>query len=244
MRFVRPELLSAAGLIALWQLIAVALRPAWLPTVDSVAVELWELTTTGALGVVGGSLVTLLIGMVVVFVVAGVSALLLAGSEVLDEALSPLINASMATPHIALIPVFTFIWGLEETTRIVTVVAFALFPVILTWVTAIKEVPGDLVEMSSAFGASRLKRLRYVVVPSAATLLLTGVRIGVVQGIKGLVSAEIVIGVVGLGKLVTVASQTFDVVQLYAVLVVILGLSIVSYVVLTRLETRASAWNE
>jgi NitT/TauT family transport system permease protein len=75
-------------------------------------------------------------------------------------------------------------------------------------------------------------------------LLLNGVRLAVVQAIKGLITAEIIIGVVGMGKLIVTASDTFDMPQLYAVVLTVIAVSVVSYVALSSIEHRTSRWAE
>ena len=84
--------------------------------------------------------------------------------------------------------------------------------------------------------------MRAVVLPAVAPLLLNGARLAVVQAIKGLVTAEMIIGVVGVGKLIVTASETFDMPQLYAVVLTIVAVSVAAYVVLSALEHRASRW--
>ncbi len=237
-----PQLLTAILVVGVWEILAVTTRPKWLPTVESVVSSWWQLVESGAFRVVTGTLVTLGIGLAVVFVVAAIISSLLAWSRLLDEAITPLLNAIMATPSIALIPIYIFIFGLGNTTRVVTIIGFALLPVTLDWITALKEVPRQLLEMSSSFGASRRAKVLTILLPSAAPLLLTGLRIGVVQAIKGVVAAEIIIGVVGIGQLLVEASLTYDIPQLYAVVLTILAASIVSYLIVNFWERRTSRW--
>ncbi len=239
----RADVVSALAVLLAWIVISEVWHPMWLPTVPSVLRELWELVQGGAFAFLGETGLTLLIGLLVSFVIAGAIASIMAASPTVEEALLPFVNAFLATPHIALIPVFTFIWGNGEITRIVTTVSFALSPVILTWVAALKAAQPDHLEMGSAFGAGALARTRFIRLPAAVSPMIAGVRIGVMQGIKGVVSAEVIIGVVGIGKLVTTASHTFNMAQLYAVVLLIIALSVLVYVLLTRIEQSVTRWN-
>lgn len=237
-----PQAVSGLGLVGVWELVSWLDDPSWLPAVQAVATSWWQLVSTGAFRVATTSLETLGIGLAAVLVVGGSVAALLARFRLLDEALTPLLNAAMSTPVVALVPVFIMIWGFTTTTRVIAVVAFAFVPVVLQWIVALKGVPEHLAEMSHAFAAGRLARVRTVVLPAAAPLLLNGARLAVVQAIKGLVTAEMIIGVVGVGKLIVTASDTFDMPQLYAVVLTIVAVSIASYVVLSLVERRASRW--
>ncbi len=234
--------LSGIALVGAWEMVASVAHPYWLPDVQSVASSWWKLTTTGAFSIGTTSLRTLGIGLLAVLVLGAVLSTLLAQVRLLDEALTPLINAGMSMPIVALVPVFVLVWGYSDTTRVVAVVSFALFPLVLQWMVALRNVPSDLMEMSHAFAGSRIGRIRTIVFPSVAPLLLNGVRLAVVQAIKGLVTAEMIIGVVGVGKLIVTASDTFDMPQLYAVVLTVVAASIASYLVLSYLEHRASRW--
>lgn len=237
-----PQAVTALGLIVVWELAAELADPSWLPTVQAVSSSWWQLVVSGAFRIATTSLETLAIGLAIVFVLAAVVAFALARVPLLDEALTPLLNAAMSTPVVALVPVFVMIWGFTTTTRVVAVVAFAFVPLVLQWIVALKSVPPHLTEMSHAFAAGRVAQVRTVVLPAVAPLLLNGARIAVVQAIKGLVTAEMIIGVVGVGKLIVTASETFDMAQLYAVILTIVGVSIASYVVLSLVEHRTSRW--
>lgn len=237
-----PQAASGAAVAAAWELDSSLSHPSWLPTVQAVASSWWQLASSGAFRVATTSLETLGIGLLSVLVAAGAVSVLLARFGLLDEALTPLLNAAMSTPVVALVPVFVLIWGFSNTTRVIAVVAFAFVPLVLQWIVALKSVPEHLAEMSHAFAAGRLRRLWTVVLPAVAPLLLNGARLAVVQAIKGLVTAEMIIGVVGVGRLIVTASETFDMPQLYAVVLTIVAVSVAAYVVLSALEHRASRW--
>ena len=239
-----PQALTAGAVLAAWEIAASTSKPYWLPNLQRIASSWWDLASSNAFRATTASLQTLGIGLLIVLVLGGILAGLLANVRILDEALSPLINTAMSTPTVALVPVYVLIWGYSSTTRVVAVVSFALFPLVLQWIVALKGVPADLQEMAHSFQANRVRRVRTIVIPSTAPLLLNGVRLAVVQAIKGVVTAEMIIGVVGVGKLIVTAADTFDMPQLYAVILTIVAASILSYLVLSTAETRASRWAE
>jgi ABC-type nitrate/sulfonate/bicarbonate transport system permease component len=239
-----PQALTAGAVLAAWEIAASTSKPYWLPNLQRIASSWWDLASSNAFRATTASLQTLGIGLLIVLVLGGILAGLLANVRILDEALSPLINTAMSTPTVALVPVYVLIWGYSSTTRVVAVVSFALFPLVLQWIVALKGVPADLQEMAHSFQANRVRRVRTIVIPSTAPLLLNGVRLAVVQAIKGVVTAEMIIGVVGVGKLIVTAADTFDMPQLYAVILTVVAVSILSYLVLSTAETRASRWAE
>lgn len=224
-----------------WQAVALTVAPRWLPDLRLIGDGVVAQLTSGQFVAAGSAtLRTLALGMGVTIVLAAVMAAALALSDVVDEALTTVLGGLMAVPSVALIPVFIFIWGLSDLTMIASIVSFALLPLTLQWATALREVPEHLVEMSRSFEAGSVQLARTVYVPAVAPLLLTGVRIAVVQAIKGVVSAEVIIGTIGIGRLLTIQSATFNMAGVWAVIVLIIVFSIASYALLTWLESRAS----
>ena len=235
-----PQPFTLVGAVALWWAVAAGVRPIWLPTPDAVASAWWQLASSGQFGELGSTVRTLVAGLALVFAAGAAITLAMAASSVVRDALAPYVSAMLAVPTTAIIPAFILFWGLSDATRIATVVSFSLAPLVVQWSAAAHRPPADLLEMARSLGASPLRRLVSVALPAAAPTILTGVRIAAVQGIKGVVSAEILIGVIGIGKLLQAAIVTFDLARLYAVIITLAALTFAAYLVLERLERRAS----
>lgn len=232
----RPQLATLLAVAALWELLGRLLGLRWLPPATSIGAAWWDLATDGSFLELGSTARTLAIGLALTFAAAALGSALLSWSRVLEEAAEPFVNAALATPTVALVPLYIMIWGFKDGTRVATVISFALFPVLVTWGQALKNTPGDLVEMGRAFAAGRVARLRRIVIPAAAPMILTGVRLGVVQGIKGVVTAEVLVGIIGIGRLLQ--DYTYDLPHLYAVVLTMVLLSVAAYLCLFSLEER------
>jgi ABC-type nitrate/sulfonate/bicarbonate transport system permease component len=232
----RPQLATLLGVAVVWEVLGRLLELRWLPPVTSIAVAWWDLVADGSFLELGSTVQTLALGLAVTYVAAALGSALLSWSSVLEEAAEPFVNAALATPTVALVPVYIMIWGFKDGTRVATVNSFALVPVLVTWLQALKKIPDDLVEMGRAFTAGRAARLRRIVIPAAAPMILTGVRLGVVQGIKGVVTAEVLVGIIGIGRLLQ--DYTYDLPHLYAVVLTMLGASVIAYLGLFALEER------
>jgi ABC-type nitrate/sulfonate/bicarbonate transport system permease component len=235
-----PQPLTLVGALVLWEVAAVAVRPVWLPQPAAVAGAWWQLVSAGRFADLTSTVRTLIIGLALVFSLGTVIAVAIGTSAMARDVLSPYLGAGLAVPTTALIPVYILVWGLSDPTRVATVVSFGLVPLVVQWSAAAKARPSDLLEMARSFDASPLRRLWSIVLPASAPVLLTGVRIAVVQGIKGVVSAEILIGVIGIGKLLQEAIVSFDLPDLYAVIVTLAAVTFALYLVLERLERRAA----
>jgi ABC-type nitrate/sulfonate/bicarbonate transport system permease component len=98
--------------------------------------------------------------------------------------------------------------------------------------------------MALSYGGRRLSVLRTVAIPAATPRLLEALRIAVVRGIKGAVNAELIIGVVGVGRLLRSYSAGYRIEELYATVLLILIASLFTYFLIERLERRATRWEQ
>lgn len=223
-----------------WEVLTRLFSPQWLPPLSEIAVAWWELLETGRFSELAVTAQSLTAGMVLVAVCATLIVLLFQVAPVFRDAFDPYLDALMAAPVIAVIPVLMLMLGTGPMTRIATILIFALAPVVVTWDAALRRAPHEILEMARAFGATSVQRAIRVRLPQAAPVLVAGIRIGVIQAIKGAVSAEVLIAVVGVGRLLSDASAQFDLPTLYAVVMTILAASIVAYLILTWIEKRTS----
>lgn len=231
-------LMSLLGFGAAWQFVGAVVAPQWLPPLSEVLAKVVELFASGGIAAGWITVTTLLASLGLVFAISAIAASAFYAWPTLGRSLEPMVNAAMATPTIALIPAFALLWGFSTETRIVTVLAFALPPTILTWAVGLRLAPVQLKEMSHSFGASPMLTFRTVVIPASVPVLMGGVRLAIVQGIKGIVAAEMLTGVVGIGRLLIVSANSFAIAELYAIVLILVAVSSGAYFGLQALESR------
>ncbi|HRN28170.1 MAG TPA: ABC transporter permease subunit [Terrimesophilobacter sp.] len=229
---------SAIVFVVLWEVVGRFVAPQWLPPLSEVAIEALDLIVGGGIGAAWITVTTLGLGLALVIVVAGAVSIVFYTWPTFGRALEPFVNAAMAAPNIALIPAFALIWGFGTETRVVTILAFALAPTILTWTSGLRMAPPHLLEMAHSYGSKFGRSFRTVVVPSAVPMLIGGLRLAIVQGIKGVVAAEMLTGVVGIGRMLIVSATSFAVAELYALVLILVAVSIAAYLVLQAAEVR------
>src|SRR5581483_3970609 len=78
-----------------------------------------------------------------------------------------------------------------------------------------------LVETARAFGATRRQVFTKVLLPSAVPFIVAGLRLAIGRGLVGVVVAELFGAKEGLGFLITVSSQTFDMGALFVATVIL-----------------------
>ena len=174
-----PFTLSFIGLIALWEIAGRSLELLVLPPMSEIAAALWTFLLDGTLFenlVV--SLVTLFAGMAIAIAVGAVIGGAMGLSRTVESALDVYVNAMMAAPMVAFVPLFILLFGLGYPTRIMTVIVFAIFPIIVNAFAGLRNVDRPAVEMARSFGASKAQLMWQVRIPSAFPYLLAGIRLG------------------------------------------------------------------
>jgi ABC-type nitrate/sulfonate/bicarbonate transport system permease component len=168
--------------------------------------------------------------------------LILGTSKLARTLATPWISALYSTPTVALSPLLILWFGIGLWSKIVVVFIVSVFPVLVNTQAGIEGVDTRLVETALAFGARRAQIFTKVLLPSAVPFIIAGLRLGIGRGLVGVVVAELFGATSGLGYLITVSSQVFDMGALFAAVVILAGAGVVSTEVIKMIERRIAPW--
>ena len=132
------------------------------------------------------------------------------------QVLDPLINAAYATPMVMLIPVIGTYTGLEFGGKVFLVFTFCVFVIVMNTAVGIRGVPEEYIAAGRAFGLSRIKIYRQIMLPGAAPLILTALRVTVGHAISGAIVAELLLSVDNLGLYLVDTAAKFQLAKLLA----------------------------
>lgn len=130
--------------------------------------------------------------------------------------LDPLVSASFSIPFAIFIPIISIYLGLEFNAKIVLVVLFNVFIIIINTATGIRDVSPGPKEMARAFGISRFGMYRKVILPWASPHIITGLRLGVGRSVQGAILADLFLRAQSLGLFIVDAQGRFDIPRLLA----------------------------
>jgi ABC-type nitrate/sulfonate/bicarbonate transport system permease component len=159
-------------------------------------------------------------------------------SRLLSVALLPFVNALFASPIVLLYPVSLVLFGRTQTAVIVQATAYATLPIIVYTARALSEVPAVLHRVSDVNCLSAWRRLWFVMIPSAAPKLATGLRLGVTYTMISVVSVEFLVQIGGLGQSIQLAALRFDMAGVYAHVLAVVVLAAIVISALHALERR------
>jgi len=196
-----PLLLLAIG----WELVGRLglISSAVLPPPSRVAVAWVELVRSGDLLAAGAASLTRAgAGLLLAVVVGAALGIAMAWWRSANALLSPLVEMLYPMPKSALIPV-TVIWlGFGDGSKILLIFLGCMLPVTLGAFNGARASDRVLAWSARSMGASRLRMLWDVVVPSAMPEMLNGIRTAIALSFILLVSAELIAARQGLGYLI------------------------------------------
>jgi ABC-type nitrate/sulfonate/bicarbonate transport system permease component len=142
------------------------------------------------------------------------------------KVIDPFVNAAYVIPVAALVPVIIIWFGLGTTSRILVVMLFCVFEVLVSTYTGVKNVDPMLIDVGRSFGASRVGLFRKVVFFASLPYIFAGLRMGASRAIKGMVIAELLFAVTGLGGAIQTAANYYrtDIVFVYVIVIALLGI--------------------
>jgi NitT/TauT family transport system permease protein len=92
--------------------------------------------------------------------------------------------------------------------------------------------------MARSFGATPVQLYGKVLLLSALPEILTGIRLGVIRGVKGVVIGQLLVSIVGLGELFEIYSRSFLIDQFWALTLILFAFAILLAEGVAALERR------
>jgi NitT/TauT family transport system permease protein len=190
------------------------------------------------------SFTALALGFAIAAVIGIIIGSIIGVSNAIREHLDPLINALYATPLVAISPILILSLGIGPASKVAVVFMLAVFPILINTTVGIRSAEDDLIEAARSFGASRFDIFRLVLLPSALPFIVAGFRLGIGRGLVGIFIGELFGAREGLGYLISISGQTFDVPGMF-VGVLVLAISGVVFVALFQyIERRIAPWRQ
>ncbi|NGO55349.1 ABC transporter permease subunit [Allomesorhizobium camelthorni] len=158
----------------------------------------------GSIGAWPEAMTTLAIVLTAVFFccVTGIPlGILAAQNDLFEKVLRPALDFLQTIPSFVYLVPIVMLFGIGNVSGVIVTIIYALAPVVRLTNLGIRQVREDLVEASTAFGASRLQTLLNVQLPLARPAIMTGVNQTIMLSLSMSVIASM-ISVTGLGQMV------------------------------------------
>jgi ABC-type nitrate/sulfonate/bicarbonate transport system permease component len=234
-------------LMIVWEVIAYsgAISNLLWPSLEQIAVELWRFAVRGDMWFHGSiTLQRALTGFLAAIVAGVLIGTALARVRILDRLIEPIFVFGYPVPKISLYPMFIFIFGFGDMSKIVLVFLECLYPITIQTMAGMRNAERVLVWTSRNAGASSSRMFWRVFVPSAAPTIFAGIRIALPVALIVTVITEIIGESRGLGYVVSFASASFEPARAMAAFAVIAAIGFTFDRTLTFLRRRLIYWQK
>lgn len=233
--------IGIVGLLLLWQITAMLADNRIFPTFIMVVKALFKhlpviLTHTFY------SSYRLILGVILAVCIGMPIGIIIGYFDKLSKLLSPVIYLIAPIPKIALLPLIMLFLGIGDISKIFIIFIIMFFQVVVAAHDAVKNIPYDYFIPFYTIKAGHKAILAHIVFPAAIPEMFTSVRIGLATGISVLFFAETFGTVWGLGFYIMDMWMRLDYVQMYAGIIVLGLVGLLSVSLVNRLQKRICPW--
>ncbi|MEL1136323.1 ABC transporter permease [Desulfitobacterium sp. THU1] len=182
------------------------------------------------------------VGLTISILLAFWIALLMDRFEGLYKALHPLLVITQTIPTVAIAPLLVLWMGYDMAPKITLIVMTCFFPMTIALLGGFKSSDQNAMNLMRAMGAKKWHIYRYIKLPNALPGFFSGLRISVSYSIVGAVIAEWLGGNSGLGVYMTRVRKSYSFDKMFAVIFLIIILSLVLMKCVELIERRVMPW--
>ncbi|HET7411401.1 MAG TPA: ABC transporter permease subunit, partial [Pararhizobium sp.] len=144
-----PMVASLVLWAILWEIVGRLDVTILLPPLSRVVVRIFEIVPTHTfISALGVTAYAFILGNVIAIVVGVPLGVLMGRSVVADRIFLPWVNLFLSAPLTALVPVIMVLFGLGQTTILLTVVLFAIWIIVLDTRAGVRSISPSLIEMA------------------------------------------------------------------------------------------------
>src|SRR5580698_7506531 len=154
----------------------------------------------------------------------------------------PLFAGIYSVPIILFLPLYVLFFGLGPASKIALGTTISFFPIVLSTVAGFSNVDRTLVTAARSMGASDYQLFRYVLIPAALPVILSGLRMGFTVALLSIIGSETIASLAGLGHHIVQLAEGMDMARMFAYIVFVVAIAAVLNGVVSYLEARGRRW--
>jgi ABC-type nitrate/sulfonate/bicarbonate transport system permease component len=232
-------------LVVLWYLATTRWRvsPLLLPNPLAVLRDFWDILTTGEF--IGDLRVTLT-ELVLAFAIAATSGVivgyLISRTQYRIRVLEPLFAGIYSVPIILFLPLYVLFFGLGPASKIALGATISFFPIALNTIAGFGYVDKVLMTAARSMGASDYQLFRYVLLPAALPIILTGMRMGFTIALLAIIGSETIASLAGLGHRIVHLAEGMEMARMFAYIAFVVAIALILNTLVSALEARGKRY--
>ncbi len=216
------------------------ISPILLPNPVKVFHELVDVLVTGEF--IGDLRITLM-ELVIAFAISSTAGVtlgyLISRSQYSIRVFEPLLAGIYSVPIILFLPLYILFFGLGPASKIALGVTTSFFPIILNTIAGFGYVDRIFVLSARSMGASEYQLFRWVLLPAAFPIILTGLRIGFTVALLSILGSETIASLAGLGHRIVHLAEGMDTARMFAYIAFAVAIALTLNTVTSSLEAKA-----
>jgi len=160
------------------------------------------------------------------------------------RAAMPHIEYWRAIPPPALLPIsIVLLHSIGNLQKVSFIAFFCIFPVLLNTIDGIRGIDPTLLDTARSYGVPQHERIRRIVLPAAFPQIVAGMRNSLALAVIMMVLTEYFSSTSGVGYVLLISKNTFQLVPMWAAIVLIGVLGYLLNVLFLLVERRVLAWH-
>ncbi len=183
-----------------------------------------------------------ILGFVIGAVLGVVFGILLGRNRFLADVLGPYVKVANSIPRVTLAPLFAIGFGLGMQSKVALAVVLVFFIVFFNAFQGVREVDRNLLANARILAENQRRVTTSVIIPSALTWIFASLHTSFSFALVGAVVGEFIGATQGIGLLIQNAGSNFNPNGVFAAMVVLAVVALLSEFLITALERRLLRW--
>ena len=154
----------------------------------------------------------------------------------------PLFAGIYSVPIILFLPLYVLFFGLGPASKIALGTTIGFFPIVLSTIAGFSNVDRTLVTAARSMGASDYQLFRYVLVPAALPVILTGLRMGFTVAMLSILGSETIASLAGLGHHIVQLAENMEMARMFAYIAFVVVMVAILNAIVSYLEAHGRRW--
>ncbi len=157
-------------------------------------------------------------------------------SPVYVRIFEPLLAGVYAVPIILFLPLYVLFFGLGASSKIALGATISFYPIVLNTIAGFTSIDKLYVTSAKSMGASPTVLLRYVLIPGALPIILSGLRMGFTVALLSIIGSETIASLAGLGHRIVNLAESLEIARMFAYIVFVIAIAATLNGIVSRLE--------
>jgi ABC-type nitrate/sulfonate/bicarbonate transport system permease component len=235
------QALFLIALISLWTFATTwgHVSPILLPHPLAVLEELIDVLKSGEyIGDLRVTLTELAFAFAISVISGTVVGYLISRSPYSIKVFEPLMAGAYSVPIILFLPLYVLFFGLGPPSKIALGATISFFPIALNTIAGFGYIDKIFTVSARSMGASNYQLFRWVLLPAAFPVILTGLRMGFTVALLAILGSETIASLAGLGHRIVHLAESMDMARMFAYITFVVAIAAFLNAVVSSLEAR------